>query len=74
MDDDNVSSNFISEHLADHNENLNKEIASLKRSRSSYGDHVIRLINKTNENAGNFENVLIVKCMKDQLAVILEKL
>ena len=34
MDDDNVSSNFISEHLADHNENLNKEIASLKRSRS----------------------------------------
>ena len=74
MDYSNFSVNFLSEHFADHNENLNEVITSLKSIRSSYVGHVTRLINKINESIKNSENCLIVKCMKDQLALIFEKL
>ena len=72
MDDDKFTSNFLSRYFADHNENLNEVIASLKRGRSSYVVHVARLINKINESIKSPENYLIVKCMKDQWALILE--
>ena len=46
MDDDKFSTNFSRKYFADHSENLNQVIDSLKRSRLSNAGHVTRLINK----------------------------
>ena len=74
MDDNKYSSNILRKHFADHNKNLNEVIALLKRSRSLYVGHVTRTINQINKSMKKSKNCSVVKCIKDQLGLILEKL
>ena len=49
-------------------------ILSLKRSRSAYIGYITKLINKTNEGINNSENYLTIKCLREQVSVMLVKL
>ena len=52
----------------------NETVLSLKRSRSAYIGHITKLINKINEGIENSENFLTIKCLREQLLVMLDKL
>ena len=55
-------------------ESFAEKLLNLRKSRSAFIGHIIRLINKLNEKLSSNDNIKTIKCLEEQLYQILEKL